>query len=64
MALSFLFNKHCLIMEELDLKDSSHNLQANCAISFCFHLYLMLHACVARFDMTGNLKKFFIFGVN
>jgi hypothetical protein len=39
----------------------SHDLQANCAISFCFHLYLMLHACAARFDVTKNFKKFLIF---
>jgi len=30
----------------------------NCANSFCFHLYLMLHVCAARFDLTGNLEKF------
>ena len=54
----FLFDKHCPIVEELGLKDSSRDLQANCAISFCFHLYLMLYACAVRFDVTGNLKKF------
>ena len=30
----------------------------NCANSFCFHVYLMLHACAVRFDVTGNLEKF------
>jgi hypothetical protein len=24
----------------------------------------MLHACAARFDVTGNLEKFFVLGVN
>jgi len=33
VALSFLFDKHYLIMEQLGLKDSSRNLQINCAIS-------------------------------
>jgi len=61
VALSFLFDKHCLIIEQLDLKDSSHDLQTNYIISFCFHLYLMLHACAARFDVTGNLEKFLVF---
>jgi hypothetical protein len=48
-AVSFLFDKHCSIMEQLGLKDSSRDLHANCVISFCFHLYLML-------------EKFFVFG--
>jgi len=30
-------------------------------ISFYFRLYLMLYACAARFDVTGNLKKLFEF---
>ena len=29
-------------------------------ISFCFHLYLMLYACVVRFDVTKNLEKFLV----
>ena len=33
-------------------------------ISFCFRLYLMLHACAARFDVTGNLENFLDFEVN
>ena len=61
VALSFLFDKHYLIMEYLGLKDSSHDLQINCAISFYFYLYLMLHACVTRFDVTGNLEKILVF---
>jgi len=40
------------------------DLQVNCAISFYFRLYLMLHACVERFDVTGNLENFLVFGVN
>ena len=62
IALSFLFDKHCSIIEWLGLKDSSRNLQINCVISFYFYLYLVLHACVARFDVTGNLEKFLDFG--
>jgi len=30
----------------------------NYAISYFFYLYLMLHVCAARFDVTENLKKF------
>ena len=51
------------LLELLSLKDSSHDLQANCAISFCFHLYLMLHA-YARFDVTRNLERILVFRVN
>jgi len=58
VALSFLFDKHYLIIEYLDLKDLSRGLQMNCANSFCFHVYLMLHACAGRFDVTGNLENF------
>jgi hypothetical protein len=36
VAFSFLFDKHCPIMEELGSKDSSRDLQLNCAISFIF----------------------------
>jgi len=62
VAFSFLFDKHCPIMEYLSLKDSSRNLQTNCIINFCFHLYLMLHVYAARFDVTKNLEKFLVFG--
>jgi len=44
------------------LKDSSRDLQTNCIINFYFYLYLMLHACAPRFDVTSNLKKFLVFG--
>ena len=44
------------------LKRLSRDLQSNRAISFCFHIYLMLHTCAARFDVTENLEKFFVFG--
>ena len=63
VVLLFLFNKHCPIMKEIGLKDSSRDLQANCAISFCFYLYLMLYACAARFDVTENFEKFLVFEV-
>jgi len=33
-------------------------------ISFYFRLYLMLHACAAKFDVTGNLENFLNFEVN
>ena len=49
-------------MEQLGLKDLSRDLQINCVISFYFYLYLMLHACAARFDVMGNLVKFWVFG--
>jgi hypothetical protein len=58
VALSFLFDKHYLIMEQLGLKDLSRDLQVNCAISYLIYLYLMFHACAAIFDVIGNLVKF------
>jgi hypothetical protein len=58
VALSFLFDKHYLIMKQLDLKDSSRDLQVNCAISYLFYLYLMLHVCVVKFNVIKNLVKF------
>ena len=58
VALSFVFDKNCLIMDYLGLKDSSRQLQINCAISYSFYLHLMLHACATRFDVTENLKNF------
>jgi hypothetical protein len=36
----------------------------NGVISFIFYLYLMFHACVQRFDVTGNLKNFVKFSGN
>jgi len=62
VTLSFLFDKHYSIMEQLGLKDSSRDLQINCAISYLFYLYLMFHACAARFDVMENLVKFWVFG--
>jgi len=41
-------------MEQLGLKGSSRDLQLNCAISYLFYLYLMLHTCAARFDVRGQ----------
>ena len=38
-------------------KHSSRNFQPNCAISF-FRLHLMLHACIARFDVMGTIAFF------
>ena len=49
-------------MEQLGLKDSSCDLQVNCAISYLFYLHLMFHVCAARFDVMENLVKFWIFG--
>ena len=64
VVFSFLFYKYCSIIDYWGSKDSSRDLQANSAISFCFRLYLMLHTRVIRFDMTRNLEKFLVFGVN
>ena len=60
VALSFVFDKNYSIMDYLGLKDSSRQLRANCAISYSFYLHLMLHACAARFDVTGNHEIFWI----
>ena len=62
VAFSFVFGKNCLIMDYLGLKDSSRQLRANCAISYSFYIHLMLHACAIRFDVTKNLKNFWILG--
>ena len=62
VALSFVFDKNCSIMNYLGLKDSSCQLQANCVISYSFYLHLMLHTCAVRFDVTENLEIFWILG--
>ena len=62
VALSFVFGKNYPIMDYLGLKDSSRQLQTNCAINYSFYLHLMLHVCAARFDVTGNLEIFWILG--
>ena len=62
VALSFVFDKNCLIMDYLGLKDSSRQLRVNCVISYSFYLHLMLYACAVRFDVTGNLEKNWILG--
>jgi hypothetical protein len=38
-------------MDKLGLKDLSHDLSENCAISF-FRLHLVLHACIQRCSFT------------
>ena len=58
VPLSFVFGKNCLIMDYLGFKDSSRQLWVNCAINYSFYLYLMLHICAARFDVTENLENF------
>ena len=49
-------------MEQLGLKDSSRDLQVNCAISYLFYVYLMFYVCAIRFDVMENFVKFWIFG--
>jgi predicted RNA-binding protein len=48
----FTVAPHCLIMEQLDLKDLSRKLVAICAISYFFSLYLILYIGVQTFDVT------------
>ena len=62
VAFLFVCEKYCSIIDQLGLKNSSRDLHANCAISFYFYLYLILHACVVRFDVTKNLENFLVFG--
>ena len=38
-----LFDKYCLIVDQLGSKDSSRDFQLNCAISYFFYLHLILH---------------------
>jgi hypothetical protein len=42
----------------IGLKDSSRDFTVNCAISFLFRLHLMLHACVAKFNVMFWDEKF------
>ena len=63
VARSLVFGKNCPIMDYLGLKDSSHDFSANCVISF-FRLHLILYACTARFDVTGNLENFLFLAWN
>ena len=58
IAFSFVCDKYCPFINELGSKDSSRKLQINCVNSFCFLLYLVLHAYTTRFDVTVNLKSF------
>jgi len=58
VTLSFVFDQYCPIIDYLCSKVSSHELQINCAISYFFYLYFVLHACAIRFDVTKNLKNF------
>jgi len=51
-------------MDLLGSKDLSHKLQTNCVTSYCFYLYLILHARATRFDMIRNLQKFLDFEMN
>jgi len=52
--------------DALSLKDSSRDLQLNYEFSFCFHLYLMCHACVVRYNTKNRWWGFhsnsFLFG--
>jgi hypothetical protein len=50
----FTVAPHCQIIEQLGLKNSSHNLHAICVISYFFHLYLINHACVRAFNVIGR----------
>jgi hypothetical protein len=52
VALSFVFDKYCSIR----LKRFIMQIIINYAISYyLFYLYLMLHTCVIRFDVTENI---------
>ena len=51
----FTVGPRCEIMDQLGLKDSSRKLVTSCAISFVISLYLILHACIQTFDVTGIL---------
>jgi hypothetical protein len=58
VVFSFVFDKYSVIKDKLGSKDLSRKLQTNCAISYYFYLYLMLHVCAAKFDVTRNLNFF------
>ena len=45
-------------MDQLGLKNLSRANQLDCVISYFFQIYLMLHACVEKFDVTCTLENF------
>jgi hypothetical protein len=45
-------------MVELGLKESSQDFTENCAISFSFHLHLVLHTCVKTYHFTVEGANF------
>ena len=51
-------------MGKLGLKDSSRKLQTSYIISYFIYLYLILYACIKRFDVMKNLIKFWNFERN
>jgi hypothetical protein len=51
VALSFVFNKYCSIIDQIGSKDPSRDLQLIYAISYLFYQHLMLHACVQKIDV-------------
>ena len=42
----------------LGLKDTVRANQLDCIINYFFKLYLILHACVRRFDVTDIVQNF------
>jgi hypothetical protein len=54
----FLFDNYYSIMEYL--KDLSRDLQVNCVIKFYFFIYLMLHACALKFNVTKNFENILV----
>jgi len=58
VILSVLFSNYYSIIDQLSSKNSSRKLQVNFIISYLFYLYLVFHACAAKFDVTENLEKF------
>jgi len=59
VTLSFVFDKILFNYRLTRLKRFvSQITDKNRAISYFFYLYLMLHACVAKFDVTRNPKIF------
>jgi len=53
VALSFVFDNYCTIMNQLGSKICLSNYRQTVQLV----IFLMIHACAARFDMMENFKK-------
>jgi len=60
VVLSFLFDKHCLIMEYPDLKESSRDLQANCAICYLLSAFKLMYRKIRYDEESYKVLDFWV----